>query len=249
MKALFYCFALAGILGYNQAAGQATPPDSANTLLAIKNLSERYNQALEDEKHIFNGKEYISPDKYYLKGHPFFQSSEEQDGDVYYDNFLYTNIPLLYDVTLDQIVLPAPAGSLLFKLENQKVASFKVHGHTFIRLVTDSVAQSAIRTGFYDVLVDGKTKALAKRIKEPAEDITERGMEGSFLVKDKFFVFKNERYFPVSTKKSLLKIFAENKKELQKFIRSQRLSFKKENREASLVKLVQYYNNLSSAES
>ncbi len=248
MKVLFYCFALAGILGYNPASGQAIP-DSVNTMLAVKNLTERYNQALEEEKHIFNGKEYISQDKYFLKGHPFFIASEEQEGDVYYDNFLYTNVPLLYDVMVDQIVLSAPAGSLLFKLENQKVAYFKVHGHTFIRLTTNSMAQAAIRTGFYDVLFDGKTKALAKRIKEPVEDITDRGMEGSFLVKDKFFIFKNERYFPVSTKKSVLKVFAENKKILQKFIRSQRLNFKKENREASLVKLVQYYNTLPPAES
>ncbi len=242
MKILFFCVAWLGVIYSHYAFAQVAPTDSAFLAAAVNNLSERYTNAIGDEKHVFNGKEYLSSDKYYLKEHQFHKSDEEQEGEVYYEGYLFTKVPLLYDVVVDQIVVSEPNGSLQFKLANEKVAYFKVHGHTFIRLAADTLGQSIIRTGFYDLLLDGKAKVIAKRVKRSTEQPTIRGMEGEFLIEDKFFIRANNTYYPVSTKRSVLQVFPENKKELQKYIRSQRLKFKPESREASIIKLAQYYN-------
>ncbi|PSR56126.1 hypothetical protein AHMF7605_22775 [Adhaeribacter arboris] len=239
-----YFFTLLGVIISSQAFSQVATNDSAYLATRINNLISQYDQAIGDQKILFNGKEYLTYDKYYLKGHQFFRSGEEQEGDVYYDGYLFTNVPLLYDVLLDQIVISEPNGSLLFKLENKKVNYFKVHDHTFIRLAADTLSESPVKTGFYDLLVDGKTKLLAKRVKRVYEDATIRGMEGEFITEDRFFIRKNDQYYPVSKKKAVLKILTDNKKELQKYSRNQHLKFKKETREYALVKLIQYYNNL-----
>lgn len=244
MKVLLYCWVFVGLLGANGALGQATSVDSVFVAAAIQQLTNRYTAATESEWHLYNGKEYLDYDKYYLRGHQFFKSAEEQAGSIYYDNYLYPAVPLRYDVLLDQLVLSPPESSLLFKLANDKVSYFNVHGHSFIRLVVDTLAQSAIRPGFYDLLVDGKTQVLAKRSKRIQEQATSRGMEGDFLVTDKFFIRKNDAYYPVNLKKSVLALFPAKKKELQKYIRSQRLKFRKTGRETALIKLVHYYNTL-----
>lgn len=245
MKKLTCCFAFLGVFCCGQALGQAAPTDSAFLAAAANNLSDRYTNAIGDEKPIFNGKEYLNYDKYYLRGHQFYKSDEEQEGEVYYEGYLFTKVPLLYDVVLDQMVVSEPNGSLQFKLENEKTAYFKVHGHTFIRLAADTLGPLGMRTGFYDLLSAGKAKVMAKRNKRFIEQPTPRGMEGEFLIEDKFFIRANDTYYPVSKKKSVLQVFPENKKELQKYIRSQRLKFKKESRETSIVKLAQYYNSLA----
>ncbi|RDC65119.1 hypothetical protein [Adhaeribacter pallidiroseus] len=102
-----------------------------------------------------------------------------------------------------------------------------------------------MRPGFYDLLVNGKTQVLAKRTKRMFEDATPRGMEGEFIIEDRFFIRMNNQYYPVSNKKTILKVFNTTKKELQKYSRAQHLNFKKQNRESSLIKLVQYYDTLS----
>ncbi|QMU30079.1 hypothetical protein [Adhaeribacter radiodurans] len=241
------CFALLVILCSKSAFSQVATNDSAYLAARITNLTNRYTQTIADAKHLFNGKEYLTYDKYYLKGNQFYKSDQEQEGEVYYDGYLFTNVPLLFDVMLDQIVISEPNGSLQFKLENKKVSYFKVHGHSFIRLVADTLTESPIKTGYYDLLVNGKTKLFAKRMKKVYEDATIRGMEGEFIIEDRFYIRRNDKYYPVGTKKTALNALADNKKELQKYSRSQHLKFKKEMREASLINLVQHYNQLPSA--
>lgn len=240
----FFCFLFFEFIISNPALCQTN--SSIDTLLisAINNLSQRYTTSVEYDGHLYNGKEYLSHDKYYLKGHQFFKSDEEQEGDVLYEGYLFKKIPLLYDVVLNQIVISEPNGSLQLKLDNNKVSYFKVHDHLFIRLETDTLSNSPIQPGFYDLLVDNKTQVLAKRTKKVFEDPTPRGMEGEFVKDDKFFIRRNNRYYPVSKKRTVLKVFTDYKKELQRYSRSQHLNFKKENREASLIKLVQYYETL-----
>ncbi|MDQ4140859.1 MAG: hypothetical protein M3142_10075 [Bacteroidota bacterium] len=238
------CIATFGIFCFSRAYCQTAGSDSAYLATRITNLTNQYNEAIADEKHLFNGKEYLSYDKSYLKGHQFFKSDQEQEGEVHYDGYLYTNVPLLFDVIQDQIVISEPNGSLQFKLDSKKVAFFKVHGHSFIRLVADTLTEPTIKTGFYDLLVDGKINLLAKRSKRIFEGATHRGLEGEFIITDKFFIRQNDKYYPVSKKKTVLNILVDNKKELQRYSRSQRLKLKKESREASLIKLVQYYDHL-----
>ena len=245
MKALLSSiYIFFGFIITHNANGQTNGLDSTFLLSALNKLSQHYINVTDNDGSIYNGKEYLNYDKYYLKGHQFFKSSEEQEGDVFYENYLHTKTPLLYDVVLDQIVISEPGGSLQFKLENQKVNYFKLHGHLFIHLNTDSVSGSSMRSGFYNMLVDGKTQLLARRTKRVIEDPTPRGMEGEFLIEDKFFVRRGNQYYPVSKKKSVLKVFNNSKKELQKYSRNQRLNFKKENRETSLMKLIKYYDTL-----
>ena len=225
------------------AAGQVVNADSGR-LVAYNNLVHLYSDAMRDEKHVFNGKEYFNYDKYYMKGHQFYKSNEEQEGAIYYEGSWYTNVPMLYDIVLDQLVIPEPTGSLYFKLENKKVNFFNLHGHRFTRLVPDSAGPAGISAGFYDLLLDGKIQVIAKRKKNLFEEPTSRGMEGEFTLADKFYILKDNTYYQVAKKKSVLEKFPDKKKELQKYIRTQRLGFKGTSREAALIQLVAYYNSL-----
>ncbi|MDQ3291616.1 MAG: hypothetical protein M3Q05_10040, partial [Bacteroidota bacterium] len=77
------CIIFLELLCFRQAFSQVNSSDSTYLVSRINNLTDRYNEAIADEKHLFIGKEYLSYDKYYLKGHQFFKSDHDQAGEVY----------------------------------------------------------------------------------------------------------------------------------------------------------------------
>lgn len=237
------CLFLLILLQSKNACAQPGKSDSLQLAAAIDSLTVRHSQALGNEQQVYNGKEYFNHDKYYLRGHQFYASNEEQEGSIIYEGYRYNKVAMLYDIVLEQLVVLEPAGAYLFKLENHKVSKFMVHGHTFIWLATDTITQSSFQAGFYDLLENGQAKLLAKRRKVVFEQPTQRGMEGKFEVADKFYIQKQNKFFEVTKKKSVLNVFPNQKKELQKFIRQQHLTFKKAGRENAIASLVKYYNS------
>ncbi|MCB2408655.1 hypothetical protein [Hymenobacter lucidus] len=243
---LLYGLMLLGLLQAHGSRAQAIKPDSSFLALASAKMASLQLEDPDNSSHLYNGAEYVHYERMYthVEGHQFFQTTELQPGDIYYDGALYHNIPLLYDIKLDQVVLKFPKSPLQLKLVNEKLMSFTVNQHTFVRLVGDNTAKAAVPTGFYDVRLEGKTRVLARRIKKANETITTTGVELSFDEADKFYVEKGGVVYPISGKGAFVAVLEDKKKELRKYISTQKLKFTKEQQEASFIKLAQYYNTL-----
>jgi hypothetical protein len=56
-------------------------------------------------------------------------------------------------------------------------------------------------------------------------------------------VRKNNTYYPISSQGSLLSVFKDKKKELQQYIRSNEIKYRKEPEDA-MVKIATYYDHL-----
>jgi len=240
------CFFL--LIATGKCWGQAIQPDSGLVAAAINNATTLYTQTLDSESHLYHGLEYVNYAKSYLKGHQFYRTDDETEGTILYDGARYTQVPLLYDLVLDQVVIEHPDGAYKISLITEKVKEFSLLGHTFIRLEQDTLSNSPIRPGFHDLLVAGNTTVLVRRTKNIQERPTQVGMEGEFHTKDKYFVQKNNRFYQVHSKKSVLQLFPNQKRELQKYARSNKLNFRKK-REAAIMNLIQFYNTLPVAAS
>jgi hypothetical protein len=238
--------ALAGIMGIGAPAlAQRTTPD-ALVANAVETVQRQYNSSFGAHPQLYNGPEYIDYARRYHAqiGHQFFRVPGLQSGDVYYNNHYFPNVRLSYDVVLDQVVVPQPTSPLTLRLVNERVRSFTVDGHHFIRLVADSTAGGVIRTGYYEVLADSRVQLLAKRAKRTQEQISDRLIDIEFIPMDRLFIKKTDRYYPVSSKSAVVRVFADREREVQQFIQSNKLKFSKLQLEASVVQLTQYYNGL-----
>jgi hypothetical protein len=224
---------------YSQATDPA-PNSPLQHALAV------YEAGIGDESHLYNGPQYVNYDKYYVTGHQFYRTDDPAPASIYYDGASYAQVPMLYDIMLDKIVLEHPSSEFQLSLINEKVKYFTFQNHTFIRLEKDSLANTPIKTGFYDLLHDGKVQFLAKRLKNLQEQATQEGMKGSFEQQNRFYIRKENIYYPVRDKRSVLKILPDKKKELQRHIREQNLKFGK-NREEAILRLTQYYNTLNAS--
>jgi hypothetical protein len=98
--------------------------------------------------------------------------------------------------------------------------------------------------GFYDQLYDGHVQVLAKRVKLIHEQITSGRVQRSFYGRDRHFIRKGGQFYPVKRKGSILRVFDDRKKELQKFLREQKIRYKQDP-EAAMVQLARQYDALT----
>lgn len=231
------------------ARGQAPLPDSTFLTSAARQLTHQYEALLQDQSQLYNGKEYVDYTRYYRKaeGHQFYEATKPQLGSVEYWGHRYQNIPLLYDIRLDQLVLQQPATALFLHMVEEKVSAFTLGTHRFLRLENQPNAPHPVPTGFYELLLDGPVRVLAKRRKEMKELSDQKIYYPVFRTIDQLYVQVGDAYYPVSGQAAVLSIFPAQRKELQKFSRSQKLRFKKATREADLVQLIRHYQSLPAA--
>lgn len=228
-----------------QTLGQSAATDKSLVSSAAM-LEKQYAEAFQLHPQLFNGPEYVDYTKRYYKsvGHQFFLSPEKQSGSVYYNNHYFQDISLNYDVVLNQVVLTHANSSFDLRLINDNIRYFYMGNHLFTRLVADSTSASVIRTGYYEVLVDSTVQLLARRSKRMQERVEQGHVNLEFIATDKLFIKKAGTYYPVSSKGSVTRLFADHGKEVQKYIQSNKLKFKKASREEAIAQLTRYYNGL-----
>jgi hypothetical protein len=252
MKTRYTAFAVSlGLLvAFSAAHGQA--PDGKNDVaIATTRLQQQYLTSFPQHPQLLNGPEYVNYTLRYHAhtGHQFFLVSEKQAGSVHYNKHDFGHVYLLYDLVLDQLVLSDISSPLMLSLIHERVREFTIGNHRFIRLVADSTLGKVVRPGYYETLLsDGGAKpvqVLAKRVKSLQEHVTQQHVDVEFITTDRFYLYKAGRYYPVSSKSSVLGPLADHGKELQQFVQAHQLRFKKATREASVVQLVTYYNTLA----
>lgn len=237
---------LAGALESARAQA-ASPADSGALATAAGQLAQRYAAGRGYEARLYDGPEYVAYVKSYVEGHPFFESAATQPATIIYDGAAYPGVPLRYDLVRGQLVLPHPPSGLQLRLVNERVARFSVGGHTFVRLVADSTAgaESPIRTGFYDLLVEGPgVRLLAARRKNVQERTTAEGKVGEVSQKNDYFLEKDARYYPVASAKEVTRLLPESRAALRQYARTQKLRFRGASREPALMALLRYYATL-----
>jgi len=225
------------------ARAQLVPQDTSFVRQAVTQLAQAYQDSIGLQSHLYSGAEYADKTKPYMEGHPYFKNKSLELGAVRYDGVVLRDVRLMYDVELDELVLIHPSSGYAMKLVKQLVTGFELGGETFRRLALDSTG-SPSKANFYSVLYDGDVKVLAQRRKVGQERTTPRGFEGEYRVEDRYYLFKDGSYHLISRKGSLLALLRDEKKQLNGFIRENKLKFRKHHKEASFVKVAQHYDTL-----
>jgi hypothetical protein len=239
-----YCLIFTAMLFFACAScfSQADLTDSSVYQQSLKNAINSYYKAIGENAHLYNGSEYVSFN--YQNGkNPYFQSIFLMNGSVLYDDVLYTDVPLTYDIYYDEVIINRYNQNYRIKLINDKVGYFSFAGHSFVRIVQDSTTGPLPGTGYYDRLYNGNVVVLAKRKKKFEETINNGSAATQYVEDDRYFIKKSNVYYPVSNKQSILRVFKDKKKDIQKLLKKNKIKFKP-NPEFGIVKAAQYYDQL-----
>ena len=239
----FWCFFL--MLAFT--CSQAQIPSVRDS--AFSTVEAYYQDKIKDNALLFTGKEY-APYEAGLKGSPFYKTDKMQNGDIFYDGNLYRNVPMVFDIVRQQVVINNYEHTAWLQLLSEKVKYFVFDGHQFeeFGVLTSSNENTDATNGFYEIVFTGKTFVLAKRQKiikkgKKSDNPNFSSAPDFFIEKDIFFIRNGNNLYPVSSKKEVLKSLENKKSSIKNFIRKNHLHFKKDF-EKDLIETAAYYSSL-----
>ncbi|UOQ98634.1 hypothetical protein MUN81_03870 [Hymenobacter sp. 5317J-9] len=243
MKNALLCCLLTLLLlpkAHAQAQSVALPDSGQATASLPVAFYRHYAADVGFETRLYNGPEYAHYVSGNISGHQFFGSADSQTGSVYYRGVLYPGVELRYDLMRDQVVIKAPSNDYYLQLVSENLARFTIDTHSFVRVVVAAGEEAPLKTGFYEVLVDGRARLLAARRKSIQQHSTNTGLQGEMEEKVTYFIHKDGHYYKAGSANSVLGIFPEQKAALRKYLKAQQLNFGENGRERALTELVRY---------
>ncbi|CCH51338.1 hypothetical protein BN8_00256 [Fibrisoma limi BUZ 3] len=232
------------LLAASPILGQSVSADTSFVGLAATQAVRVYERAFPDKPHLNNGTEYIRYD-YRITGHPYFLTDSTLTGYIQYNDVRYHDVAMRHDIVRDEVLIDQIDKLFRIRLHSERVDSFSLGPHRFIRLVADSLSNNGIRTGFYQVLYDGSVRLLAKRVKTIHEDISSGKYKANFEENDRFFVQTNDgTYHEIKSQQSLFGLFPDQEKTLRRYLRTNGIKFRKQ-RELAITGVVKQYDALA----
>jgi hypothetical protein len=221
---------------------QSVIADSLIYQQAISNTISTYQQMVSDQSRLFNGLQYAGYPFAFLNGHQFYDTAQFTPGTIVYDNTYYPLVQLQYDEISDVVIIQENQRRI--QLSSERVSGFTLLNKNFRKLTTDSVSKlPAGKDGFYILLYDGAVSAFKKETKEILDELTsDQGVLHRIIVKQSYLIKKGNEYVPVTSKRDLLAVFKDRKKEVREF--QNRLNFRK-NKEDVITRVSAYYDQIT----
>jgi hypothetical protein len=221
--------------------GQSVNTDTTFLRDAKHAAIELYNREMSSQSHLINGVQYNRVQKLHSdasrleQAHPYL-AFEWTSGTVLYDNEWYS-ATFLYDLSQDNLIMSNPALQKQLLLVREKVEQFTLGNSRFVKLSTDQKPEE-----FYEITYDGETKVYIRK-KKKLERVVGQNVDVPYryISTTDYFIKKGDTYYPVNSKRSVLKVLFEHEVELKRFLHSQSLSFK-ENRALLISKMAQVYD-------
>ena len=239
------CFFIVPIFFINYCLGQTVTNDTTTQKAAIVNVVNAYNHVIGEQSRLYNGPEYELYDPI-IKGNAYFLDINAfKPGNVNYDGIYYPDVPIMYDLNKDEVVVLLYNNFSKFSLLSNRVQSFDLSGHHFVYLTADTLHTTfPINTGFYDEAYRGKLQLFVKWSKSIQTATTSTTIESYFSPKKSIYLKKDEKYYSVSGQGNFLKVLKDKKKELLQYIRANNITFDN-NPEKAMYMIVARYDQLS----
>jgi hypothetical protein len=235
-KRFFYILLICGLSQHvtAQNADDTTLHENALNAIGV------YYQNLGEESPLYNGSEYIEYAYTLQEGHPFFQVVNFINGNVSVDGMIFHDVPMLYDIVKDQLIIQDFQKVYKINLPADRVQQFFLLGHLFVRLN----ASDPVKTGFYDQLYKGKIALFAKREKKILEKYSNIQISKVVISQNVYYIKKDGVYYTIKNKSSLLSVLKSKKKEVQQYLKANDIKFKREP-ERAMIMAVKYYDQLT----
>jgi hypothetical protein len=215
------------------------PADSVLYKESLANIHDVYIKQIGDNAQIYHGREFIRNGQK-ATGFPFYESEDLLTGSIFYQGTKYPSQSVYYNIVSDELVTTNYPHNAFIVLSPEKVDSFIIQQHVFVPLATDKFNHLE-KDGYYDQLFSGEPGLYAKREKRLV--IGSGSEETKYIQHDNYFIKLNNIFYAVDGKSELLDVLKDQKDVLKKYIRTNKLNFKKD-LESSLVLTTVYYSQL-----
>ncbi|PLX17221.1 MAG: hypothetical protein C0599_13940 [Salinivirgaceae bacterium] len=179
---------------------------------------------------LVNGIEYIEGDTR-IDGTPNLFSDNWQIGDVFIKGEAFLKRELKYNIFADKLVLKFLTTQGVQRgviIDNNLVDSVLINGHLFFS--TKDFTNQFIDKGFVEYLKLKNSVLYISYYKEHIKFYTDSHPYGRYSdTKRKVYLEMEDQYFDISKKRDFLKLFEDKKRDIKKFLRKNKIKYKKAN--------------------
>jgi hypothetical protein len=233
----------------DKSFGQIASNDSSYLQTSITQTVSNFYKSIGQQSRLYDGHEYL-PYDLHIKGNALFPYDAQgwEQGEVTYDGILYKNVPMMYDVNKDALVVLLYNKFTMYTLLKSRVHDFSFSNHHFFRLDADSISndKSGIVSGYYDQLYGGKIEVLARRSKSIQNSTNSVALapETFFVSTNDYYLRKGNIYYKIGSKGSVLNVLKDKKSELQQYLKTNKIKFNA-NPDDAMAKMAAYYDHLT----
>jgi len=179
-----------------------------------------------ESMNLYDGVEYEEKYKTINGNHKYYKSSQFLIGDIRYDGQSYYNIEMRYDIYDDDVIVKLPNQSNFFivSLKKGKIENFSISNRHFIKVITSKKGQIKGISTFYETIFQSELLTLFKKHKKFRNERLDKSFVYSvFKEKNEFYLYLNNQYYHLKSKKDLIHLFPKQKKEINKFYNSNKV--------------------------
>ena len=191
---------------------------------------------------IYNGK---AEERYRLSftNHPYFYTDKFSVGTLCYNDIVYLDVMLRYDIHRESIVVRHSEILNGVELNKEAVNWAVFNGYKII--ASKEVDWENIPDNRFLILLYEDIYPIIKTSKASLRSrINNSEMEYYFELKDQYYICVNKICYPLKNRKSILDLFPDKRKELKQYAKQIDLDFKRDP-ELAYVELIKYYERLS----
>jgi hypothetical protein len=195
---------------------------------------------------IYSGREEADYSR--IREHPYMDTEQYHEGTLRFDGRAYPALRMRLNVYADALTLLLPDYRADVAVDPERVdsavfSSFAVFYH--VPAEDDAKTQRSLPDkGYYVRLHNGKYPVWKRQIKVIERRADGMNIEQVFVPRTRYYIYKDGRYQSAGSKRSLLKLFAPEKKELNRYISREHLNFREAPDEA-IVRTVMHYESLN----
>jgi len=170
---------------------------------------------------------------------PYYKGTTDlYEGRISYHGVVYNHVKLRFDQLEQRVVILSPIGNVFCIPEQEHIDWFEMDGQRFVHDPEDDSRFAALLS---DGSANGTRLYHSVWKVVSGENANEaRKYQKNLAIKEHFtIVTPDDRVYHVKSASNIAKIFPEQKKEIKQFTRQQQLSFTKNMREYSLMRVVE----------
>lgn len=202
-----------------------------------------YKKSVPITPEVFNGGQYVEYPNFFL-GHAFFQSNAYTYTDIIFNGITYNDVPSLYDLVSQNIVVFNPIHAKKVMIQSNKVSEFTIKSPKGdIRFVKGKLLgiKGEHEEMFLEEIVPERLFAYHK--KSIQKEIKELERNSRFDSYENFLILFDEELIAVNGKKDIIQTLAISNKSIRKMLKEKGIKYRTDKR-AYYSAIVQERQNL-----
>jgi len=216
---------------------------AVNITSQVKDILKEAEIVYGADDRLINGRYYV-PKQALALGHPYYLTDDWVKTILYVKGVTFDDVEIKYNIEDDILILKRQYDQGLIVeiiLNNSLVDSLRINEHLFINSTPTLGPQSP---GYLEFLQKGQFVSYLKHKVFYKDELTPRMPYGKYLdPKSILYIFNNKDFVRITDKKVLLDYFSPHKKEIRKFMRKNKIWFKRA-RKDQFIKLLNYCDGL-----